>query len=319
MPGYIFYPEGHPEIVSVDGRVGRVFNGTWSSVRNGVGTFAEDSANSIPAPLFDTGAAQDVWGGLQRGILVFDTSDLPDDTEINNATLSLRGSAKIDNLNILPNINIYSAAPASGNELIAADYGTLGTTPFSDTPITYEKWITNGYNDFPLNAAGKANISKAGLSYFGVRNANYDVANIEPTWSSNTNSSLSFTAREAGIGGAPKLVINAGIPGFIWGESTPVHFIDEFGFERTVNGQDVVLNGEAGFVYVTGVYLYWVDQNGDVRREVGTKLGATGAESGHIWVEGTRLHYIDENGDERFLPIEGFFNSSVYNQLLFNG
>ena len=41
-------------------------------------------------------------------------------------------------------------------------------------------WSTSAYNDFTLNATGISNVSKTGVSKFGLRNPEYDVANSAP-------------------------------------------------------------------------------------------------------------------------------------------
>jgi hypothetical protein len=117
-----------------------------------------------------------------------------------------------DSLGIAPDLNIYSSNPASNTALVAGDFDSLGTTAFCDTPILFTNWGT-GYNDFALNASGLAAISKTGVSKFGLRNANYDVAdeldpnNHDPSWSSDTTSAVSPWYSEKGEGYQPKLVV----------------------------------------------------------------------------------------------------------------
>ena len=103
---------------------------------------------------------------------------------------------------------MYSSAPATDTAIVTGDYSTLGSTAFS-TAITYAGFSTTGYNDFALNNDGIANISKTGISKFGARNANYDVANVDPaTGSASLTSGMdTFAVEAAGTTTDPKLVV----------------------------------------------------------------------------------------------------------------
>jgi len=94
--------------------------------------------------------------------------------------------------------------------------------------------------------------------------------------------------------------------GYIWasdeaGETTELHYNDEDGDERAIEGADTGSNGDPGYLWVEGTYLHYIDSNGDERREEGTKEGATGVGTGHIWTESTKIRYIDSSGDERYI------------------
>ena len=200
-----FYPNAHPETTSVDGGVYRASSGTWASVRDGAGTASYDEANSSEIRI-QAANSTDWWTIMERFIMLFDTSSLPDDTTITSATLSLYGVHKQDPAGWTPDINIYSSNPSSNTWLTSSDYTTLGATAFS-TAITYANWSTTGYNSFALNSAGLAAISKTGVSKFGARNANYDVANTAPTWVSDADALISFYTADYYSAYKPKLVI----------------------------------------------------------------------------------------------------------------
>ena len=323
MPVTTFRPDAHPETSSVDGHTR--YNTpelSWSLLRVAAGTSAFDSSTGARVQFSADNTETNKWTNLNHGFLLFDISSLSTEDVFPSATIRLAGNTKFNTVGGLPSIVIVSSNPANNTSLVAADQTTLGTTPLSNV-IFYDDFADNDWNDFELNQAGKdvltAAVAGDGIARFGVRESTYDRLGIPPPWGSLNQVIMEWLTADDGVTFAPQLVISHGEPGFIWAESTAVHIIDQLSTERTITGVDVVLNGEAGFLYVLGVYLYFLDQNGDVRRAIGTKLGATGVESGQPWVEGTRLHYIDDNGDERFLPIEGFFNSVVFNQSLFNG
>lgn len=203
-----FYPDADPETSSCDGYVlHQQTTTTWSNLVNGAGTSASAAGNTLGINITDTLTNEYLY--LQRSILVFDTSDLPNDAIITSVTLSLWGSAKLDQKACTPNINVYSAAPVGDTDIVAGDYDSLGTTAYS-TAISYGDWTTGAYNVFTLNSTGEAAIAVDDVTYFGIRNANYDVANIAPGIDSGGKVSyLSFYSADYSSGTyAPKLIVN---------------------------------------------------------------------------------------------------------------
>lgn len=199
-----FYPDADPESTSVDGSVEERYEIIWANLRNAVGSDAFDT-NAEDGIWFDSNASDHTWYDLGRDIILFDTSalDIPG-ISIETATLSLYGSSKDDSLSVAPNINIYTSNPASNTALAPSDYSTLGDIALSD-PISYADWSVLGYNNFVINDLTK--IATNGVSKFGVRNANYDVANIEPAWTPNSGSFIYFWFSEKGDGYKPKLTV----------------------------------------------------------------------------------------------------------------
>ena len=206
-----FYPDPNVESTSVDGMVEQDSTAAdFTAIRNAAGTLSRDnSADDTAARLESSNINADGfrWRAIRRGIYLFDTSAIDDADSIDSATLSLSGFAKSDALSATPDINIYSSAPASNTALAAGDYDSLGTTAFSTT-ITYASFDATNYNDFALNASGLAAITKTGVSKFGSRNANYDVADVDPPYVAVSNSSLDVdTADTSGTTSDPKLVV----------------------------------------------------------------------------------------------------------------
>ena len=209
-----FYPEPHPEITTVDGSVSQKYGGpglggVWATIIAASGNLPEGHLSSIYAPNIGADVVANLWIINARGIFLFNTSSLPDNCSIVKAVFSLYGWYKVDTFTvpIAPDVNVYSSNPASDTHLVGEDYATLGSTPFCDTPITFARWSTTGYNDFVLNAAGRAAISKTGITKLGTRNANYDVAGVAPNWESDKAAQLISWAAEKGDEYKPKLVI----------------------------------------------------------------------------------------------------------------
>jgi len=204
-----FYPDANPETSSMDGNVRRIVvaGEAWSSIRTGAGTNYDDTSNLDYVFYIDSDTDTDEWNRNDRAMFLFDTSSLDDDVTIDSATLSIYGESKNDNLSITPNVNVVSANPASNTAIEASDYVDFGSTVFS-TAIAYADISTSGYNDFALNASGLSNISKTGISKFGILNQNYDIDNSGPSWSSNVVSNFRVQMAETtGTSQDPKLVI----------------------------------------------------------------------------------------------------------------
>lgn len=251
-----FYPDAHAESTSVDGYVYQSStNVDWSALIADVGSAFNDSATTTYMGEV-AGTTTDKWNILYRAIYLFDTSGLDDSAIISAATLSLRGQGKFSgNAVAYPNMNIYSSNPASNTELAAGDYDSLGSTAFS-TAITYANWLTTTtFNDFALNASGLAAITVSGVSKFGTRSPNYDVAASAPTWVSSDSSNLRAWSSEKGAGYKPKLVVTYTVP------SAPTITISAAtlitGITARLNGNITDTGGEN-----PTVTMYWGDNDG---------------------------------------------------------
>lgn len=211
-----FYPDAHVESTSVDGWMRGLSGGqTWhTKVVNETGSGGTDDGEWMHVAYTIADGTTNKWYFLGRAIFLFDTSSLPDDADIEQAVISLYGSAKKDTVLIELDVNIYSSEPASNDDLVNGDFQTLGTTAYS-TAIEYNDWSIVGYNDFILNDNGISAISLTGVSKFGSRNACYDVAdeldpnNHDPDWYStgDATSSVSCYTAEKGGNYRPRLAV----------------------------------------------------------------------------------------------------------------
>lgn len=208
-----FYPDADTETATVDGNVWHFTstNTAWAALVASAGTGAADSNATVYGTYINSDTSTPFWKHLYRGIVLFDSSAIGVGKIVTAATLSLYGSSKADDLSITPDLNIYSSAPASNTSLASGDYNSLGSTAFSSA-ITYSDYSVTGFNDFVLNSSGIANIPVDGISKFGVRNANYDVAANAPSWTQSLTSRLLFYGSEQGTGFKPKLVLTYSIP-----------------------------------------------------------------------------------------------------------
>ena len=187
-------------------------NDTWENIRNGAGTGASYVAATFASAQINASTVTNKWGVIKRGIVLFDLSTLPKSATITAVTLSLYGQVKYDEVPWGFNVNVYSSAPAANNALVAGDYDSLGTIPLSDV-ITYTNWKTTSpyWNNFTLNSDGLALVRTAvegdGIVKLGTRNANFDVANVAPTWADGKIAALINYASEQGVGYKPRLIV----------------------------------------------------------------------------------------------------------------
>jgi len=201
-----FYPDANPETSSVDGFVESTEdNIPWLSSRNHNGVYAGPSSAATTNFVRHGRDADGNCNRFFRSVALFPTAALPDSAPITAAVLSVRGHGKTtSNWKVSP--NVYSALPQSNTNLVGTDflYTRFGTTPFATT-IGYDNWAEDGYNDWTLNASGKAAIDREGISKFGFRDATYDVPASMPGVAG--GSAISAYFAEQGTGYKPKLVI----------------------------------------------------------------------------------------------------------------
>lgn len=182
-------------------------NESWATLKAGAGNNNDIGDGSVIAMSIQD--STDIWYSLKRSIFCFDTSSLPDDATISATVMSLYSAGKGDNCSITPNVDVYTATPGSTSAPANSDYGQIGTTSQTGSPITYANWTASQYNDFTFNSTGIGNVSKTGISKFGCRNATYDAGSTTPTWSSGSNRASYLSATFGGVGTSqdPKLVV----------------------------------------------------------------------------------------------------------------
>jgi len=176
-----FYSDGDPEVTSVDGYVRHAEPpSTWTFLVNAAGNLAVDD-NSVLVVGYVTKTYPGDWWLICRSIMLVDTLELPADCQIDSAKIALKTQSIYWLAGGLPTFNVFSSNPASDNALIPTDYATCGSTPFSNA-VGMGDFLVNTFTDFPLNAAGLANITKAGISKFSIREESYDVPDTPPPW-----------------------------------------------------------------------------------------------------------------------------------------
>lgn len=116
---------------------------------------------------------------IARGRLRWDTSSLPDDAVIKAATIAIYPYTVYDVGN--PTVSIVSGE-GLGDNFAVEDYGTLLTATAPMAPAkAIGDLVLKAYNDFVLNAAGLALISKTGYTLFGIR-VSFDIDDVVPVY-----------------------------------------------------------------------------------------------------------------------------------------
>jgi len=205
MTVLVVYPDAGTGGTTVDGFVQRgAVNETFSTIIGGAGRAADDTGATFWLGLWAS-ATTNQFATNNRGIMTFDTSSLGTGADVSTVVLSIKTSAKSEGLGS-HDFHICSSAPANSNELVITDYSQLGTTSFAN--IAYTSVSTVDYNNYTLDANGISNVSKTGISEFGMKNSWDMNSSFTGTWGSSKNSFyLNKSADSTGTTDDPKLTI----------------------------------------------------------------------------------------------------------------
>jgi len=167
----------------------------WATIIAGAGTDVDHTTNYAAVGIHSD-SITDKWDVLYRSILLYDISSFP--TTVTAASLSL-WLVKYDDIVITPDFCLYEATPAADDDLVAADYGAIGSVEWSNI-LAYADLVDSDWNTWALNSTGIAAVNTAlggdGILRLGLRNANYDVAASAPDWGSPNFSGINFWAVE---------------------------------------------------------------------------------------------------------------------------
>jgi PKD repeat protein len=175
-----------------DGRVERMIptSTTFSDIRDGPGTTGYSTGNDSIARIESANVSNE-FNYMDRGVLIFNTSALPDDATITSAKI---GMYVIERNITLGNSNISLTKFTVAGTINSSDYQN-----FNDILLTDEKNISTmpsfQYHNFTLNALGRSNISLTGESGFGVRTT-FDINNVQPTWVERAATFIRFNTAE---------------------------------------------------------------------------------------------------------------------------
>jgi len=205
-----FYPDADPESTSVDGSVQNSGKANWAAAHDAAtGDTATPSATVQTVGSIGPASAS----GCFRNFLLFDTSSIPDADSVVSATLSVYNQAtnNIDNDGD-DFIAVITTTPASNTDLVVGDFDKVGTTEQHDAGQRKDlTGLGTGFLDWVLNATGRGNISKTGVSKFGLREG-HDILDTGPIVGTGTSGIDIRLADQSGTSNDPKLVV---VHGFV--------------------------------------------------------------------------------------------------------
>lgn len=179
------YPDPGSGATTCDGYLYRnAVDETLADIRVGAGKNLSLTATTASLGLSASGTTNQ-FNLLRRVIATFDTSAIGSGS-ISNAVMSLFGNDKYTGFTTYPDLHVAGATPASNNTLVNGDYNQCQTTSFGS--ISAASFSTIAYNDITLNASGKSNIVKNGISKFS----------FQCSWDINNNFTGSWVAYEEG-------------------------------------------------------------------------------------------------------------------------
>ena len=222
-----FYPNASVETTSVDGHLQSISTGNslssdaWNNARTGAspGVVAATVTNAIQTRITIVPRTGNYIGEIDRSFLLYDTSSLTVNATISSATLSIYITLK-NNTNNSGNdtLNIITTTPASSTALATGDWGNVGST-LQASAVDLSILTTTAYNSFSLNSTGLGNISKTGVTKFGLRMGE-DINNVQPA--DDTQNSVTYSAaEEAGTSQDPKLEVTYTVASFSVGQWFP--------------------------------------------------------------------------------------------------
>ncbi len=201
----IKYPDASPEINTVDGFVERNgVNELFNIISAGAGNYASTNNTSRLVGVIASSTANQ-FETLSRALMTFDTTTIDSSSTVTSASLSLYGQFRSSDLGAT-DLTVVSSTPASNNSLASSDYSNLGSTSFGS--VSYSAYSTSSYNDITLNASGLSNVTKAGISKFGLRIEWDRAGTFSGVWANRAASGYDFwLADYTGTTRDPKLTV----------------------------------------------------------------------------------------------------------------
>ena len=175
-----FYPSAGANS-PVDGWVWRsVASENWATIRATNGTNADATKKNTTTGIYWSYTTRGTFNLLKRFICLFNTAAIPNDDDIDSATLSVHGDTNANAAQIGgETFSVVSSNPASTSNLASTDFdiGDFGSTAYGTRAIS--GWSRYGYNNFSFNTSGKSFISKTSLTKLGIIHS-HDLSNTDP-------------------------------------------------------------------------------------------------------------------------------------------
>ena len=165
---FIFRPD-------IDGYALQATDGNYAAMRDGAGESTLSGSSTVVSAFYIAAAATGTnWNSMRRGILAFNTSNIPDDAIITSGIFSIYGTSKSSGVGS-PDIVITGGILASNTSLANGDYGGFSSTIYANN-ITYAGYSDAGRNNWTLNANGLLAVSKKYSTVIFIRDS-WDIDN----------------------------------------------------------------------------------------------------------------------------------------------
>jgi len=158
---------------------------TWNSFATGNGNGGDQTSTSQSAVYIKSHTTTNLFTENDRAQLLFDTSSITSNGQTFSAVLSIWRSSTFDGGNWAPNMALYSSNPSSNTAFTNSDYENMGSTLLSDDIKELSTLEPVARHYYILNSNGITAVNISGITKLALRNQNYDVANVQPTWISN--------------------------------------------------------------------------------------------------------------------------------------
>lgn len=181
----------------------------WVIMRDGTGAVGSVVSSTLTVG-FKSGLLAATWAQVYRFLATFNTSTFGSGSVVTSASLSVAFSVNSSPLVPAHDVNVYASSPASNTVIASSDIANVGAVPFATAISAADISASLVTHTFVLNAAGLTAINVTGYTRLSLRNANYDVANVEPTWPS-ASAFDNFSAATISAA-APVLTVTAEVP-----------------------------------------------------------------------------------------------------------
>lgn len=219
-----------PDVNAVDGEVTRSSDPeTWATQRDHIDGTGQDSTAGAAVIRITTSATANRWQVMGRSFILFNTGPtIPDTDNIDDATLEVVMTERTNQFS--DSLRVITTTPASDTALVIGDYDQVGTVAQAPDKTLASLTVDSAtFTVYTLNATGRGNVSKTGITKFGLRMV-ADADNAEPAWVSVNESLIRFATAEEALAGdkRPKLVVTHTAPIVV----TVPHMMAAMGFVR---------------------------------------------------------------------------------------
>jgi len=161
---------------------------SWTSIRTGSGTSQSNTTTAGTLTRITCHADTDKYYAIRRAGFSFNTAAIGAGSTVSAVVLNLY-STDTYHVNTYDtvdgSINVVSFAPTDPGTIAAADFNLFGTTIYCAKSYA-DYTVSNGYKTFTLDATGRADINKTGITVYGIR-VGSDISGTGLTWKANAD------------------------------------------------------------------------------------------------------------------------------------